>query len=382
MNLPRIFPLFIIVCAIGRSAIAEYQVGDTVVVIHDTQIKVGDKVVHEVPRGVGLKVQGVKGDWLWVSNSATGWIRKQDVATPDKAIDVFTEEIKKKPHDADAFIARGLAWFDKNEFDIAIGDLNEAIRLDPKHSSAYSSRSICWWAKREVDKAIADCSEAIRLDPKQPMYYANRGILWNMKGEYDEAIADADKAIQLAPHSALPHIVRGNAFIRKHDDAQALIELNEAVRINPREATAYGLRGRVLAAIGEYDRAAEDFEKALSLNPRDKDSCNEIARFYATCPDDEYRDGKKAVQYAQQACDLSGWHSASSISVLAAAYAEQGDFDKAVEWQEKATEMVPVKRRSDYRARLALYKAHKPYREHPRNVSSSRPPDETKNSGG
>jgi len=169
MNLARIVVLSLCLSAVGSPVLAEHKIGDTVVVVHDTKIKVGDKVVQEVPKGIGLKVQAVQGDWLWVSNQAAGWISQRDVATPTQAIEIFTEQIKKDPHDADAFICRGLAWLDKQEVDIAIADLNEAIRLDPKHPSAYSSRAICWWTKREVDKAIADCSDAIRIDPQEPM---------------------------------------------------------------------------------------------------------------------------------------------------------------------------------------------------------------------
>ena len=374
--------VFLCISSPSKLAFAAFEMGDTVVVIQDTQIKVGAKVLQQVARGMGLKVQAVNGDWLWVSNEATGWIAKHVVATPNEAIDVFTEEIRKNPHDADAHLCRGLAWFDKNEVDIAISDFNEAIRLDPGHPSAYGSRAICWWAKREVDKAISDCNEAIRIDSKEAMHYANRGILWNMKGNYDKAISDADTAIRMAPDFFTPRIVRGNALIRKGDYRHALAEFNDALRINPRDATAYGLRGRALSSAGEYDRAAADFEKAVALDPSDKNACNELARFYATCPMPEYRNGPKALEYAERACQLSGWRWASAISVLAAAYAEAGDFDKAVEWQEKATEMVPIERKPDYRARLDLYKSHRPFRETPQNVSRTRAVDGPNKVGG
>jgi tetratricopeptide (TPR) repeat protein len=371
MNLLKIFPLVVVVFAFCRPALAEYQVGDTVVVIQESKIQVGDKVIQEVPRGVGLKVHAIQGEWLWVSNESTGWIKAANVATPSRAIEAFTEQIKKDPHDADAYVCRGLAWFDKGEVDIAIADLNEAIRMEPTHSAAYSGRSSCWWAKREVDKAIADSSEAIRLDPQEPMYYANRGILWNMKGEYEKAVEDADTALRLSPNLVVAHIVRGTAFTRQHEPAKALAEFNTVLQIDPHEATAFGLRGRVHAETGEYDQAVQDFQKALKLAPNNKDACAEIARFYATCPIDDHRNGEKAVEYGERACELSHWHSASAISILAAAYAETGDFKKAVDLQERATEMVAVNRRSEYRARLNLYKAHKPYRQEPQNVSSS-----------
>jgi tetratricopeptide (TPR) repeat protein len=85
--------------------------------------------------------------------------------------------------------------------------------------------------------------------------------------------------------------------------------------------------------------------------------------FYATCFDARFQDGTKAVEDATQACELTGWKNALEIQVLAACYAETGNFDKAVEWQTKARNMVSEKDKADYQARLNLFEAHKPYRE-------------------
>src|SRR4029077_6432742 len=95
--------ILLLLMSAGVWMFADYKIGDTVVVIHDTQIKVGAKPVQELPRGVGLKVQAVQGDWLWVSNEAAGWINRRDVATPDQAVKDFTEQIKKDHDDSDAY---------------------------------------------------------------------------------------------------------------------------------------------------------------------------------------------------------------------------------------------------------------------------------------
>src|SRR5579872_3525146 len=137
MILPRNYTLFVgllSVATVGKPVLADFKIGDTVVVIHDTNIKVRDEIVQEVPRGVGLKVQDIRGDWLWVANEAAGWVHQRDVATPTEAIKIFTAQIKKDEYDSDAYIRRGLAFFDEQEVDLAIADLNEAIRLDPKNA--------------------------------------------------------------------------------------------------------------------------------------------------------------------------------------------------------------------------------------------------------
>ncbi len=85
----------------------------------------------------------------------------------------------------------------------------------------------------------------------------------------------------------------------------------------------------------------------------------------ATCSDPKYRDGKKAVESATRACELTSWKNASFIDTLAAACAEAGDFASAVKWQEKALGL-PVRgepRRNAFDSRMALYETKKPYRD-------------------
>jgi len=53
------------------------------------------------------------------------------------------------------------------------------------------------------------------------------------------------------------------------------------------------------------------------------------------------------------------------VDTLAAAYAEAGDFAKAVEWQEKALKAgdIPIKDMAAAKKRLELFKAKKAYRD-------------------
>ncbi len=84
----------------------------------------------------------------------------------------------------------------------------------------------------------------------------------------------------------------------------------------------------------------------------------------ATCPDEKYRDGKKAVENAQKACELDGGKRWESLDSLAAAYAESGDFEKAKEWEAKAIELATAEKdKQRLRGRLELYKQGKPYHE-------------------
>jgi tetratricopeptide (TPR) repeat protein len=85
----------------------------------------------------------------------------------------------------------------------------------------------------------------------------------------------------------------------------------------------------------------------------------------ATCPEAECRNGKKAVELARSAVSLSP-ESSTEQSILAAAYAETGQFALAVETQKRALDLLDEtadeKTRNDFHARLQSYETQQPWR--------------------
>jgi tetratricopeptide (TPR) repeat protein len=204
------------------------------------------------------------------------------------------------------------------------------IGLDPEDARNYYKRGCDLSEKKEYDKAIADFSEAIRIDPNYARAYLARGIIWEVKKEYDKAIAD----------------------------------FSEAIRINPKDSVAYVVRGCDLSEKKEYDKAIADFSEAIRIDPQDSVAYNNRAWLWATCPDAKYRDGKKAVDSATKACEITEWKEANLLDTLAAAYAEAGDFDSAVKWQTNANALnLDAQAKTKGEARLKLYQEKKPYRE-------------------
>jgi tetratricopeptide (TPR) repeat protein len=79
------------------------------------------------------------------------------------------------------------------------------------------------------------------------------------------------------------------------------------------------------------------------------------------------RDGRRAVALATEACQKSEWKYVHAIEALAAAYAEIGEFENAVQWQQKALDLSPGAERARL---LSLYKSRKPFRFRPAKTES------------
>jgi len=92
--------------------------------------------------------------------------------------------------------------------------------------------------------------------------------------------------------------------------------------------------------------------------PKNEYSYNGLAWFYATCNDSKFRNARKAIELGEKSVALK--KGAENVDTLAAAYAEAGDFDKAVALQEEAIKL-DGKDKSEFRERLNGYKNHRTY---------------------
>jgi tetratricopeptide (TPR) repeat protein len=101
-----------------------------------------------------------------------------------------------------AFIARGDAFLEDEQYEQAIDSYNEAIRLKPGDAEAWVNRGLAYGYSGETDKAINDYDAAIRLDPKDVRALNNRGWAYRTKAKYDLALQDLNLAIKLEPDYA------------------------------------------------------------------------------------------------------------------------------------------------------------------------------------
>ena len=113
----------------------------------------------------------------------------------------------------------------------------------------------------------------------------------------------------------------------------------------------------------EYPQAVSSFEKSVEADPEYPPSRITLARLLAAADKRELRDGKKAVELALKACELTEWKKPGYLDTLAAAYARTGDFEQAVKWQEKAIEGMKSfdqSFRREAQGRLRSYRNRKP----------------------
>ncbi|HEX3147974.1 MAG TPA: tetratricopeptide repeat protein [Gemmataceae bacterium] len=213
----------------------------------------------------------------------------------------------------------------------AINHYTAVLDKDPTDERAISCRAWAYMAVHELDRALKDAEEAVRLNPESTAWKNNRGECFIKRKEYDKAIAEFSDLLTTNPRYFFPLYNRAEAYLRSR----------------------------------QFAKAKADLDTALATEPRVPGLHMYLARVYATAPDARLRDGKKAVESAKKAVDMIKYRDGRYLDTLAAAYAEAGDFDKAVETQQKALDDPDfMKEESEgARHRLTLYRDKKPFRD-------------------
>ena len=331
------------------------------------QAPVGDDIAPKTAgtaRDLTFQVVKDAGDRLRIeSRRQNGWVARGDTVLLTGAVAHFTAALASDPKDVHALTARGVAHASQNEPDKALADFDRAIELDAGATLAYYHRANLAYGRAQYDKALEDYNTVIRNDPRFDWAYHVRGWIYYRKKDYPRALADFETAINLVPTESVFYRDRGNVALARKDYDAALADYDRAVRLDPAYVVPWHLRGVTWQAKKEYARALADYEKAAQLagkEPHASTYHTALALLRAGCPDATIRDGDKALEAARKAHDLS--KGPAAMAALAAAHAELGQFDKAVEWLEKAVAAAPEGAKEQYRGRLKMYRDRKPYR--------------------
>ena len=265
-----------------------------------------------------------------------------------------------------------LVQIEKGQFLAALGKHDEAIenftKLIEKFDAPglYYFRAVLYLQAKDYDKALSDVNKSLRQGMDVATATRLKGVIYLQMEKYDDAIRIFKQLRRHVDHrdDAVAQIAYATA--KKGLYKSSLKMLNDELEKKPESTEFLRTLADMELMFGHWEKAAEVYERILKLNPADSGVLNNYAWLLATCPDDKLRDGKRALEMAVSACEITFYAEAHILSTLASAHAELGDFEKAREWAQKAVELGEKEKHEsldNLKAELASYQEDKPWRE-------------------
>jgi tetratricopeptide (TPR) repeat protein len=193
----------------------------------------------------------------------------------------------------------------------------------------------------------------------------NLGAIYAGQARWPEAEAQFREILRGEPDHTRAHEALGSVLMAEGRAGEASDECRTVTRLEPGNAKAWQELGMTLSRQGRGEEALKACREALRLSPDSPAALNDLGWLLATLPDAKLRDGAEALRLAQRACDLTQRQEPLCLATLDAAYAETGQFPKAIESAEETKKTALANRRADLAAeadkRRKLYRDGKPY---------------------
>ena len=214
----------------------------------------------------------------------------------------------------------------------------------------------------ELYQEAADRGDSFAQTNLAFLYEEGKGI----GQDYTKAIALYEKAADQGDPNAQTNLGwmyrQGIGVLQDYRKAVELYQKAAAQGYAPGQAYLASLYAQGKGVPLDYRKAVDLFRAAVAQV--DPNAFNDFAWFLATCPDASRRNGKEAVFYATKACEISKWKEPNFIGTLAAAYAEIGNFQKAVDYARQSLKMTSeVASKRQMERCLHLFRHRQPYRQ-------------------
>jgi tetratricopeptide (TPR) repeat protein len=330
---------------------------------------------------------------LGVSLAATGRL--------DEAMESYRKAQGMDPADAEILMNYGVALAGAGRFEEAIGEYRKALEINTEYAEAHNNLGLALARRAKLAEAILHYRKALEVNPGLSAVYNNLGAALAQSGQPGEAVEQFKKYVESSPDSVEGNTNLVRALLQAGRAPEAVSHLEGILRQHPNSASVHNSLGVALVWAQRREEAIVHFQRALEIDPSLMEArqnlgdalsaspgrtaeavaqwrevlraapnnvavLNETALVLASDPDPAVRDGREAVDLAERAARLTGSREPVVLDTLAAAYAEVGRFQEAVETARRALALAESQGRQplagEIRARLALYEAGTPFR--------------------
>lgn len=294
----------------------------------------------------------------------------------DEARASYTRAAELSPGSPAALIQRGRINLLAGDSARAVDDATAALKIDPDNPVALLLRAEAQQRQARHEAALEDVNKVLRQDEQFVPALRTRAVIYAAMNKLVEAIVDLEQVRQKDPDDVQTLFQLALLYNGHNEVDKAIQAFSAVIKLDPEQWMAYRGRADAYLSVGKQAEAIADYESGLRLRPRDAGMLNNLSWVLSTSLDEKLRDGRRALELATAACEVTDFKAAYILSTLAAAYAELGDFETAIKWSQKAIDLSDDDIRDNLEKELASYKAGKPWRE--LQSADDKPPGESK----
>ena len=241
-------------------------------------------------------------------------------------VDPLLEEVERLDNSPRANRQRGNeALFNRGDYASAIRYYQLAIDKTKEDPVLHHNFATALAKGGQAELAMKHYEEAVRLRPEFAASHSNLGVMYRaFKKDLDNAIKHLELAHKHDAQDAVTMFELANTLMLVDKLERAAEMYANVLKSEPAHELAILNRAESFRLMGKYDRAKKQLEHGLTVLPDNGAIRKQLVQLLAACPVSEIRDGRRALEVAQQIDEVQyGGLRSESIAI---AQAELGQF--------------------------------------------------------
>ncbi|MGD0565833.1 MAG: tetratricopeptide repeat protein, partial [Candidatus Goldiibacteriota bacterium] len=201
------------------------------------------------------------------------------------------------------------------------------FKSDEENKKEFIAKGLEYANKNEYEKSIREFGNALKLFPRDEDALFNLAFIYSEMRQFGAAYDIFKKLININPHHIEAFNNLGLIFARQERYSDAVFVYKKGIEQNPSSAVLYNNLGNVYYDMGEFEEAVLNFKKAGGLDPVF------MERLYHLGIDAYMKGAGEDVESAVSKLQENARHNinrAKSIHDIGVAYMERRMFDKAI----------------------------------------------------
>ena len=253
------------------------------------------------------------------------------------------------------FLREILVLMELREYDAAIDIVKKLQEKYPDNESGWKIVLVDIYTKQgSYDKAMMLVEEQLKDNPDELRWIVAKNKVLSEQKKWDEAVKWVESCQQKEPDSRAMNLLLIETLLLSKNYRAVRERIKPLLEKDPKDTVFLHLDSQASISLGLHLDAVKVLAKLIEANPEDYTSINNLAWILCTSPIDSVRNGRRAVELAEQAGKLTNYKKSFVLSTLAAAYAETGDFDKAREMSLKSIDVAKKERGKTEEERVEL----------------------------
>jgi tetratricopeptide (TPR) repeat protein len=241
--------------------------------------------------------------------------------------DPLMKELDELLQGAKAYDLRGGRALEAGDFAAAAAYFRKGLELAPANPSLGLRLGTTLYQMGDARAALEQFERVVRMSPEFSKAHYSIGVLMEASGRHQEAIDRFSAAVKYEPVYVQARVGLAGALRRSGRLTESLAEYEEALKIDPSVSDASLGYAMALVGLQRYQSARDLLDESIRAFPDQLAFAHALARLLAAAPDNEVRDGRRAMRMVQEL--LKKEQSVELGETLAMTLAELGQYEQA-----------------------------------------------------